>query len=76
MDRRIAWLMQEGRDKVTTPDDFAALSFVIEEYPNFVAALGAADAQLKPGNRRPPTVKTDNAIAGRFRPRGRVVRTV
>lgn len=57
MDRRVAWLMQEGRDKVTTPDDFAALFFVLEEYPGLVAALGSADAPLKPGDRRLPMVK-------------------
>lgn len=57
MDRRIAWLMDQGRDKVTTPDDFAALFFVLEEYPGLVAALGSADAPLKPGDRRLPMVK-------------------
>lgn len=57
MDRRIAWLMEQGRDKVTTPDDFAALFFVLEEYPGLVAALGSADALLKPGDRRLPMVK-------------------
>lgn len=57
MDRRIEWLMNQGRDKVTTPDDFATLLFVLEEYPGLVAALGSADAPLKPGDRRLPMVK-------------------
>lgn len=57
MDRRVAWLMSQGRDKVTTPSDFGALFFVLEEYPGLVAALGSADAPLKPAERRLPVVK-------------------
>lgn len=56
MDRRIAWLMEEGRDKVT-PGDFPALLFVLEEYPGLVSAVTSADASLKPADRRLPIVK-------------------
>ena len=56
MDRRIAWLMEEGRDKVTS-GDFPALFFVLEEYPGLISAVTSADASLKPADRRLPIVK-------------------
>lgn len=59
MERRIAWLLEAGRDK-TKPEDFAPLIFVLEEYPGLIAAVSTADAALSPKERRLPRVK--NAV--------------
>lgn len=60
MDRRIAWLMRSGLDKVPDPTpDLPVLVVVLEEYPGLLAAAEADDAAQgrKPAERVAPRIK-------------------